>query len=332
MGEKKMNSYSEAEIQALIALIELTYPIETPNNNFYTFFPKTLAAAQTYFRRFALDLPPAFESLAAKGLAAQEEGIWRLTPAGLAMAGELRRLRPPIWYWYKEFYTAIEHSPAFSEYCRRVFGRDLGQHGFSNLQQLQRMLEIVRLQPSTRMLDIGCGNGKIAEYISDLTGAIVTGIDYIPEAIAQAVQRTQPKAERLQFEIGNLETLELAEASFNFILSIDSIFFGQDLTTTLARLKALLAPRGQMAIFCGDELAMPLQTNNLVYTVYDFSREHYEHLQLKYQVAKTLQTAFEQEGHRFIWENLMTESLASTAPYNSEAETTRRYLYHIKKS
>jgi hypothetical protein len=86
-----------------------------------------------------------------------------------------------------------------------------------------------------------------------------------------------------------------------------------------------------MAIFCGDELAAPLQASDLAYTVYDFSREHYEHLQLKYQVAESLQAAFEQEGHRFIWENLMTESLANAAPYNPEVWTLRRYLYHVLK-
>lgn len=326
-----MNTYTEAEIQALIALIELTYPIETPNNNFYSFFPKSLAAAQTYFRRFALDLSAAFESLAAKELTAQERDSWRLTPAGEAVARELRRQRPPIWYWYKEFYIAIEHSPAFSEYCRRVFGQDLGQHGFSNLHQLHQMLGIVKLQPHTRMLDIGCGNGKIAEYISDQTGVVVTGIDYIPEAIAQAIQRTQHKADQLRFEVGNLETLAFGPESFDFILSIDSIFFGQDVTVTLAHLRTLLAFQGQMALFCGDDLAAPLQANDMTYTVYDFSQGHYEHLQLKHRVAETLKTAFEQEGHGFIWENLMTESLGSDAPYDPEMGTSHRYLYHVKR-
>ena len=164
-----------------------------------------------------------------------------------------------------------------------------------------------------------------------VTGAVVTGIDYIPEAIAQAVQRTQPKASRLRFEVGNLESLAFGPESFDFILSIDSIFFGQDLTVTLAHLKTLLAPQGQMALFCGDDLAAPLQANDLTYMVYNFSREHYEHLQLKHHVAETLQTAFEQEGHRFIWENLMTESLASDSPYDPASGSSHRYLYHVKK-
>jgi len=35
-----VENLAEAEIQLLIALIELEEPVETPNNNFYEFYPK----------------------------------------------------------------------------------------------------------------------------------------------------------------------------------------------------------------------------------------------------------------------------------------------------
>ena len=180
------------------------------------------------------------------------------------------------------------------------------------------------------MLDIGCGNGKIAEYISDLTQASVTGIDYIPEAIAQAMKRTKDKRDRLHFRVGNLGNLNLEPESFNVILSIDSIFFGQDLKTTLERLKSLLDSDGQMAIFCGEDLSADLKQNNLSYEVYDFSKEHYEHLQLKHRVARKLKEAFAAESNSFIWQNLVTESIGSTAPYDPATCSMSRYFYHIK--
>ena len=72
-------AYREDEIQALIVLDELTDPVETPNNNHYAFFPGGVAEAQTYFRRSALDLSDAFETLMKRGLV-QEENAWALTP------------------------------------------------------------------------------------------------------------------------------------------------------------------------------------------------------------------------------------------------------------
>jgi len=322
--------YQEAEIQALIVLIELTDPVETPNNNFYTFYPKTVPEAQTYFRRFVVNLTGAYENLQRKGLVARENDQYHLTDRGRSIAAEIRWARPPIWYWYRDFYEAIETSAAFSEYARRVFGRDLSQHGFSNMDQLHQMLALINLTPTSRVLDIGCGNGKIAEYISDLTQAAVTGVDYAPTAIAQAVQRTKSKSDRLHFYVSNIEDLDLGDKLFDVILSIDSIFFGKDLSTTVARLKSLLWPGGQMAIFCGDELAAALRQNGLSYDVYDFSRENYAHQQLKHQVATELQEAFAAEGNSFIWENLMAESNVGTAPYDPANSFTPRFLCRIK--
>lgn len=41
-----MENLAKAEIQLLIALIEREEPIETPNNNFYEFSPKSLEAPE----------------------------------------------------------------------------------------------------------------------------------------------------------------------------------------------------------------------------------------------------------------------------------------------
>jgi SAM-dependent methyltransferase len=324
------DAYREDEIQALIVLIELADPIETPNNNFYAFYPQDAQEARKYFRRFALDFSGGFEMLAEKELVYRKDGAWLLTKAGKEAAGKVRRTRPPIWYFYQDFYAAIEHSKAFSQYCERVFGKDLGQHGFSDLNQIHRMLELVNLDGESRALDIGCGNGKIAEYISDLTLASVTGLDYAPEAIAQAVRRTEGKRKRLRFLVGNIDDLDLDGELFDVIISIESIFFGQSLDVTVGKLKTLLAPGGQMAIFCGEDLASALEQNGLSYNVCDLSKENHEHCRLKYSVVRDLKEAFEAESNTFIWKNLMAESERSTVPYDQAAHLYERYLYHVR--
>ena len=77
-----IDHYQENEIQALIVLAELTNPIETPNNNFYTFYPKNVQEAQTYFRRFALDLTGVYETLQTKELVIRENDQYHLTDSG----------------------------------------------------------------------------------------------------------------------------------------------------------------------------------------------------------------------------------------------------------
>ncbi len=98
--------------------------------------------------------------------------------------------------FYNAFYAAVEHSQAHHLFCERVFGKDLCQHGFMDIRQLELLLSVVQLDSSCRVLDLGCGNGLIAEYLSDKTGAHVTGLDYIAQAIQQARARTVSKAGR----------------------------------------------------------------------------------------------------------------------------------------
>ena len=326
--------FREDEIQALIVLAELADPVQNPNNNHYRPFPRNIAEARVYFRRFALDLSRAFISLENKGLAQRENDQQVLTATGKDSADEIRLLRPPIYYWYRDFYTAIENSPAFDEYSRRVFGKNLGQHGFSDISQIYKMLELLKLQEGSQVLDIGCGNGKTAEYISDLTQASVTGIDYCPEAISQAVRRIPNKADRLHFEIANLEMLGLAPQSLDAIISIDTIFFGREMKATLTGLKKLLKPGGQMAIFNGiylkEEFIAAVKNNGLTCEAFDFSKEHVEHMKLKNRVGRELQTAFAAEGNEFIWKNIMAESFPDSGPANLEFNSAARYLYIVR--
>jgi len=330
------DNYTEAEIQALIAFDEIAAPFNNPNDAPHVRAPKNINEAQTYFRRFALDLTPAFQTLKTKELIRETNGELTLTQAGKKIADELRILRPPIYYWYRDFYSAVETSRAFDEYSRRVFGANLGQHGFSDISQMQKMLDLLQLDKSAMVLDIGCGNGKMAEYISNLTQASVTGIDYIPEAIERATMRIQNKRNRLDFMVANLEFLDFAPEAFDAVIAVDTIFFGRNMAATISGLNRLLKPGGRIAVFNGNyqenDFLQALAANDLAYQVYDLSTEHVQHMLLKHQVAKELELAFAAEGNIFIWKNLMAESLADlNYRKQPDYDPGKRYLYIIKK-
>ena len=331
------DNYREAEIQALIALDEIASPFNNPNDAPHVRAPKNITEAQTYFRRFALKLAPAFQTLKSKGLVQETKGEFTLTQTGNKIADELRILRPPIYYWYRDFYFAVETSRAFDEYSRRVFGANFGQHGFSDISQIQKMLDLLKLDKSSRVLDIGSGNGKMAEYISDFTQAAVTGIDYIPEAIQQANRRTQNKRNRLDFRVANLEFLDFAPESFDAVIAVDTIFFGRSMEGTISGLNRLLKSGGRMAVFNGNyqekDFLQALSATNLTYQVYDLSIEHIQHMLLKHQVAKELESAFSAEGNAFVWKNLMAESFTDlNYAKQPDYDPGKRYLYIVKKA
>ena len=96
--------------------------------------------------------------------------------------------------FYTRFYDAVASSAANAEYCERVYGRNLCQHGFADLAHLDHLIRVSGISAGSRVLDLGCGNGMIAEYIADQTGAHITGIDFIERAIRDAQARTAAQA------------------------------------------------------------------------------------------------------------------------------------------
>jgi cyclopropane fatty-acyl-phospholipid synthase-like methyltransferase len=251
--------------------------------------------------------------------------------------------------FYNAFYAAVEQSQAHHTFCESVFGKDLCQHGFTNLEQLELLLQVIQLGSAQRVLDLGCGNGMIAEYLSDCRGAHITGLDYIPQAISQAQQRTAAKSDRLAFIVGDINQLELSRSAFDVILSIDTIYFSKDYTATLRELKAALRPSGQMAIFFShgrepwvprDEfpketlppdktpLAEALRTNDLTFRTWDLTRQDYQLAKLRKEVLTELKPQFEAEGTLFIYENRLGD--AEGVCQAIEEGLHARYLYHVQ--
>ena len=122
--------------------------------------------------------------------------------------------------FYTRFYQAVASSAANAEYCARVYGRNLCQHGFADLDHLDYLIQVSGISAGSRVLDLGCGNGMIAEYLADQTGARVTGIDFIERAIGDAQARTAAKRERLEFRVMDMSRLDFPPASFNVVIAI----------------------------------------------------------------------------------------------------------------
>lgn len=251
--------------------------------------------------------------------------------------------------FYTAFFSTALRSQAHHTFCERVFGKDLCQHGFADLEQLRLIMEVTQLGPSHRALDLGCGNGMITEYLSDCTGAHILGLDYISEAIRHARQRTTGKAERLAFTVGDINQLELPATAFDVILSIDSIYFSQDYADTLRKLKAALKPGGQMAILYsyGREpwvpmeefpkerlaadntpLAEALGANGLMFQTWDLTCQDDALARRRKEVLTELKSQFEADQAMFIYENRMGD--AEGVSQAIAAGLHARYLYHIQ--
>lgn len=343
---------TEAERQLLITLIELAEPAETPNNTHYTFYPKTADEAALYFLSLRVDTTAAAESLAARGLVLPGEPQPTLTEQGTSLARIERQTHPPIWYWYRQYFTAAPRSAAYSRFCTSLYGRDLCQTNFSDLAQVDFLIEKARLRAGDRVLDLGCGTGAFAEYLSACTGARVSGMDYTPEAIEAAQQRTSATRDRLDFRVGNFDVSGSADlfqyttGCFHLITSIDTLYMPADLPATLRALAGLLAPGGRMLVFYtemvfdpaaprdallpgGSGLARAAEAAGLCWRAWDFSAPTLQLMQRKRRLAEAMRADFEAEGTLFLLNHLLAESFSGDEPYHPSTTPLSRYLYEI---
>ncbi len=109
---------------------------------------------------------------------------------------------------------------------------------------LEDLLARFELKPGDHLLDLGCGAGIIAKYISDQTGARVTGLDYAAPAIAVANERTANKRSQLTFVTGDMNALDLPEQFFDAAISLDTLYWVADITDTLSQVVRTIKPGG----------------------------------------------------------------------------------------
>ena len=284
----------------------------------------------------------AFEDLLVKGFIQRDGLLYTLTGAGRPHAARARSER--IGKRFSHILIRSEKSTAYSVFCERVFGKDLCQANVMDMMQLEKLVEVLNLTPENRVLDMGCGVGKIAEYISDVTGAHVLGIDAAAGALACARARTIKKRDRLEFQEGDLNNLRLPPDSVDTIIAIDTLHYMQDLEKAIGQMKALLMPHGQMGLFsfqyCSDndtpDILLPDNTNlgralkrhNLSFRTWDFTESEKEIRRRQLQVAAELKEDFRAEGNLDLCEDRIEESELDLP--RLDAGKKRRYLYHVQ--
>lgn len=255
----------------------------------------------------------------------------------------------PMFDFYTRFYAAVAASAANAEYCTRVYGRNLCQHGFADLPHLDDLIQVSGITADSHVLDLGCGNGMIAEYISDQTGAHVTGIDMIAQAIEDAQARTQDKRKRLAFLVMDMASLELPSASFDVVIAIDTLYFG-DIDATLQSVLPLLRSGGRLAAFfdqsCppntlledypreqtlpdGTDLAQALQRLGLPYRTWDYTAQMLAHVRRRRPVLEMLGPQFAAEGNQFLYDSHLGETNGIERAYTNDVG--RRHLYLARR-
>ncbi len=105
------------------------------------------------------------------------------------------------------------------------------------------LLNLVRIRPGMRVIDLGCGTGELTRRLADvLPDSCVVGIDSSAEMLAKAASLARPG---LEFRRQRIEDVA---GQYDLIFSNAAIQWVDDHATLIPRLLSLLKPAGQIAV------------------------------------------------------------------------------------
>jgi arsenite methyltransferase len=118
-----------------------------------------------------------------------------------------------------------------------------------NRDLIEATLDGVELGPACRLLDVGFGGGFLLELAHRRACSSLAGVD--PSEAAVRWLRTRQRwldGAELRLEVGAVEAIPFADASFDVVASTNTVYFWPDLDRAFSELHRVLRPGGALTL------------------------------------------------------------------------------------
>ena len=294
-----------------------------------------------HFKILDTSMENLLDSMVKESILSKSDNKYSLTDAGK------QKITAEATYFYDFLYSkgfvALDASELFRKITTKLHGRYLGQLDMTDSEQIDKLLTLLKASEPDSILDLGCGLGYVTELMQKQTGAFCTGID-IASAALELCRKRYKENQKLKYVHGDITNPDFPPSSFDAIVSIDTLYFVQDLPKTVENLKRLLKPGGDMFAFFtqrrygeepdsaftpdGTKLAQILQEMDLKYDYYEFSENELRYWKSKKQLLMENKEKFLREVGEDVFGPILDET-EETAKYD-EDKPVKRYLYHVK--
>jgi SAM-dependent methyltransferase len=111
----------------------------------------------------------------------------------------------------------------------------------------QRTVDLARVAPGDRVLDIACGTGNAA-LMAAARDAAVVGVDVEPALLAVARERASELSLPVRWLEGDAEALPVEDAGFDAVVSVFGIMYALDAARAARELARVAAPRARIVL------------------------------------------------------------------------------------
>ncbi len=153
-----------------------------------------------------------------------------------------------------DYYSVLNHLCAIGQVEKMYIpaAMDLSKSLTVNQKLFEKkMSEDLGINKGHKVLDIGCGRGRIASHIATLTNANVTGMNIDTDQLESARQFVMGNglADRCQFKLADLNDLPLPfpDHSFDAVYEVGVFTYSRDLRKLFKEIHRVLKPGGKFA-------------------------------------------------------------------------------------
>lgn len=153
-----------------------------------------------------------------------------------------------------DYYSVLNHLCAIGQVEKMYIppAMDLSVSIIKNQALFEKkMSEDLRIKAKDKVLDIGCGRGRVANHIASMTGAHLTGINIDPSQLESARRFAQGNglSKQCNFQIADINELpfSFSENSFDAIYQIQVFSLSKDLGKLFKEIHRILKPGKRFA-------------------------------------------------------------------------------------